>query len=64
MSSELNVIEISQFTLNNYSSIFDKNKIKYDNLYLEHEKIVLLTQDVELQLREKYKQVIRFIQTK
>ncbi len=61
---ELNVIEISKFTLDNYSSIFDKNKIKYDNLYLEHEKIVLLTQDLEFQLREKYKQVIRFIQTK
>ena len=61
---ELNIIKISKFTLDNYSSVFDKNKIKYDNLYLKHEKIVLLTQDLEFQLREKYKQVIRFVQTK
>ena len=61
---ELNIIKISKFTLNNYSSIFNKNKIEYDNLYLEHEKIVLLSQDLELHLREKYKQLIRLIQTK
>jgi hypothetical protein len=61
---ELNIIKISKFTLNNYSSIFNKNKIEYDNLYLENEKIVLLSQDLELHLREKYKQLIRLIQTK
>jgi hypothetical protein len=61
---EFNIIRISKFTLNNYSSIFDKNKIEYDNFYLEHEKIVLLSQELELQLREKYKQLVRLIQTK
>ncbi len=61
---ELNIIKISKFTLNNYSSVFNKNKIEYDNLYIEHQKIVSLSQNLELQLREKYKHLIRFIQTK
>ncbi len=61
---ELNIIKISKFTLNNYSSIFNKSKTEYDNLYIEHEKIVSLSQDLELQLRERYKKLIRFIQTK
>jgi len=60
---ELNIIKISKFTLQNYSSIFDKNKRKYDNLYLENEKIISLCQNLELQLREQYKQLIRLIQS-
>ncbi len=62
--NQLKVIEISKFTLDNYSSIFDVNKIKYDNLYIEHEKIVFLSQDLALQLREKYIELVRLIQTK
>lgn len=60
---ELNIIKISKFTLQNYSSIFDKNKRKYDNLYLRNEKIISLCQNLELQLREQYKQLIRLIQS-
>lgn len=60
---ELNIIKISEFTLKNYSSLFNKDKVEYDNLYVENEKIILLSQNLEFQLRERYKQLIRVIQT-